>query len=136
MGKCFPDIFENLTFLRFSDQLTQISNGNPFFDFLVAFLTGLDLSKKKQDVRTIHFHPLSRREPRHVSENEGFRVYDLVCGKSMVPRSQGILDWKGYSFVAGGSPGTLAMGGCRDMPHLTPIVGVGLCLSLSCRAQA
>ena len=44
----------------------------------------------------------------------------------MVPRSQGILDWKGYSFVAGGSPGTLAMGGCRDMPHLTPIVGVGM----------
>ena len=66
-------------------------------------MTGLDPSKKMRDVRTIHFHPLSRREPRHVSENEGFRV-DLVCGKSMVPRSQGILDWKGYSFVAGGSP--------------------------------
>ena len=44
------------------------------FGFFGGFLTGLDLSKKKQDVRTIHFHPLSRRELRHVSENEGFRV--------------------------------------------------------------
>ena len=73
VGKMLPRHFENLTFLRFSDQLTQIPNGNPFFDFFGRFLTGLDLSKKRQDVRTIHFHPLSRRELRHASESLIFR---------------------------------------------------------------
>ena len=41
---------------------------------LVAFLRGLDPSKKMRDVRTIHFHPFSRRELRYATENEGFRA--------------------------------------------------------------
>ena len=53
----------------------EMSNGNSCFDFLVAFLRGLDPSKKMRDVRTIHFHPFSRRELRHVSENDVFRVW-------------------------------------------------------------
>ena len=46
-----------------------MSNGNLIFDFLVGTLRGVDPSKKMRDVRTIHFHPFSRRELRHVSEN-------------------------------------------------------------------
>ena len=52
----------------------KMCTGNPLFDFLVGTLRGVDPSKKMRDVRTIHFHPFSRRELRHVSENEGFRV--------------------------------------------------------------
>ena len=53
-----------------------------FFNCFGAFSTGLDPSKKMRVVRTIHFHPLSRLELRHVSENEGFRRWNEVrkCG--------------------------------------------------------
>ena len=51
-----------------------MSNGNSCFDFLVGTLRGVDPSKKMRDVRTIHFHPFSRRELRYASENEGFRA--------------------------------------------------------------
>ena len=51
----------------------EISNGHSFFDFLVDTLRGVDPSKKTRDVRTIHFHPFSRRDLCHVSENKGFR---------------------------------------------------------------
>ena len=44
-----------------------------FFDFLVGTLRGVDPSKKMRLVRTIHFHPFSRRELRHASENLLFR---------------------------------------------------------------
>ena len=51
----------------------EMSNGNPFFDFLVDTLRGVGPSKKMRLVRTIHFHPFSRRELRHASENLLFR---------------------------------------------------------------
>ena len=76
LGKRLPDMFENVIFSNFSDQLVptqKYPTETNFFDFPVASLRGVDPSKKKQDVRTIHFHPFSRRELRHVSENEGFR---------------------------------------------------------------
>ena len=44
-----------------------------FFDFLVGTLRGVDPSKKMRLVRAIHFHPFSRRELRHASENLPFR---------------------------------------------------------------
>ena len=35
----------------------EMSHGNPFFDFFVDTLRGVDPSKKMRLVRTIHFHP-------------------------------------------------------------------------------
>ena len=46
----------------------------PFFDLVVGTLSGLDPSKKMRDVRTIILAAVSRRDLRHSSENEGFRV--------------------------------------------------------------
>ena len=54
--------------------ILKMSTGYSFFDFLVGTLRGVDPSKKMRDVRTIHFHPFSRRELRYASENEGFRA--------------------------------------------------------------
>ena len=75
MGKVIPDVFENLNFPRFSDRQVHLEmpNGNIFFDFLVGTLRGVDPSKKMRLIRTIHFHPFSRRELRHASENLIFR---------------------------------------------------------------
>ena len=52
----------------------EILTENLIFHFLVGTLSGLDPSKKMSVVRTIHFHPFSRRELLYASENEGFRV--------------------------------------------------------------
>ena len=68
-GDPFQTIFQNISF-HFS---LEVSNSNLFFDFLAGILSGLDPSKKMRDVRTIHFHPFSRRELRHASENWFFR---------------------------------------------------------------
>ena len=51
----------------------KMSTGNSFFDFLVGILRGVDPSKKMRLVRTTFFHPFSRRELRHASENLLFR---------------------------------------------------------------
>ena len=48
-------------------------NPNLFVCFFVGTLRGVDPSKKMRDARTIHFHPFSRRELRHASENLLFR---------------------------------------------------------------
>ena len=64
-------------------------NGNPFFDFLVGILRGLDPSKKMRLVRTIHFHPFSRRELRHASENWLFRCWNEVRKCGFVSENEG-----------------------------------------------
>ena len=51
----------------------QVFTETLFFDFLVGTLRGVDPFKKMRLVRTIHFHPFSRRELRHASENSLFR---------------------------------------------------------------
>ena len=51
----------------------KMSTKADFFDFLVGTLRGVDPSKKMRVVRTIHFHPFSRQELRHASENLFFR---------------------------------------------------------------
>ena len=51
----------------------KTSTKTQFFDFLVGTLRGVDPSKKMRVIRTIHFHPLSRRELRYASENGVFR---------------------------------------------------------------
>ena len=48
------------------------------FDLLAGILRGVDPSKKMRNVRTIHFHPVSRREHRHVSENEELPAQDVL----------------------------------------------------------
>ena len=76
VGKIPPDIVENLKKKnRFSDQLvhTQKCLTETHFLILVGTLRGVDPSKKMRDVRTIHFHPFSRRELRHASEHVLFR---------------------------------------------------------------
>ena len=64
-------------FSIFFDQLVHTQKRltkTVFLIFLVGTLRGVDPSKKMRDVRTIHFHPFSRRELRYASENEGFRA--------------------------------------------------------------
>ena len=69
-----------LKILIFRDFLTNYSTPRnikrkPTFCFFGGFFDGgVDPSKKMRDVRTIHFHPFSRRELRYASENEGFRA--------------------------------------------------------------
>ena len=60
----------------------KMSTKTLFFDFLVVTLRGVDPSKKMRLVRTIHFHPFSRRELHHASENSLFRRWKLCqkCG--------------------------------------------------------
>ena len=62
VGKILPDLFENLEVFRFPDQLDTPRNVKQtlFFCFLVGTLRGVDPSKKMRNVRTIHFHPVSR----------------------------------------------------------------------------
>ena len=55
-----------------------MSYGNPFFDFFVDTLRGVDPSKKMRLVRTIHFHQFSRRELRHASENCFFPLLKMI----------------------------------------------------------
>ena len=63
-------------FPMFSDQLVSTPKYQTETHVLIfcGFFEGLDPSKKMRDVRTIHLHPFSRRELRHVSENGGFGV--------------------------------------------------------------
>ena len=71
-----PGMFEKFDFVEISDHLLHIQKRPTetiVFYVLAAFLRGVDPSKKMRDVRTIHFHPFSRRELRHASENLIFR---------------------------------------------------------------
>ena len=45
----------------------------PGFDLIFWISDDFDKSKKMRNVRTIIFHPFSRRDLCHVSENKGFR---------------------------------------------------------------
>ena len=69
-GDPFQTIFPKNTFHFW----LEMSNSNLFFDFLACILSGLDPSKKMREVRAIILAAVSRRELRHVPENEGFRV--------------------------------------------------------------
>ena len=71
-GDPFQAIFPKYSTL-ISEKNLEMTHGNPFFDFLVDTLRGVDPSKKMRDVRTTFFHPFSRRELRHASENLLFR---------------------------------------------------------------
>ena len=86
--------------------LTFLTNFRPwpFFDQiptiylnkdLILFISyDFDKSKKMQSVRTIAFHPFSRRDLCYVSENKGFRLgrktlFSLRPGKCVSPFPQG-----------------------------------------------
>ena len=55
-------------------------------------MKGLDPSKKMRDVRTIHFHPFSRRELRRASENFVFRWWNEArkCAFESEMRSENV----------------------------------------------